>query len=96
LRRKFGPKRDEVKGEWRRLHNEDLNGLYSSPNIIRAIKSSRMRWTVHVAHMGAVEVYIGFWWGNLRKRDHSKDPGLEGRTVLRWIFRKWDGCMDWI
>ena len=43
LRRIFGPKRDEVKGEWRRLHKEDLNGLYSSPNIIRAIKSSRMR-----------------------------------------------------
>ena len=45
---------------------------------------------------GAVEVYIGFWWRNLRKRDHSVDPGVEGRTVLRWIFRKWDGGMDWI
>jgi hypothetical protein len=44
LRRIFGPKRDEATGEWRRLHNEELNDLYSSPNIIRVIKSRRMRW----------------------------------------------------
>jgi hypothetical protein len=52
LRRMFGPRRDEVKGEWRRLHNEKLNDLYSSPNIVRVIKSRRMRWAGHVAHMG--------------------------------------------
>jgi hypothetical protein len=52
LRRIFGPKRDEVTGEWRRLHNEELNDLYSSPNIIRVIKSRRMRWAEHVACMG--------------------------------------------
>jgi hypothetical protein len=52
LRGIFGPKRDEVTGEWRRLHNEELNGLYSSPNIIRVIKSRRMRWAVYVARMG--------------------------------------------
>ena len=52
LSRIFWPKRDEVKGEWRRLHNEDLNGLYSSPNITREIKSNRMSWAVHVARMG--------------------------------------------
>jgi hypothetical protein len=51
LRRIFGPKRDEVMGEWRRLHNEELDDLYSSPNIIRVIKSRRMRWTGHVARM---------------------------------------------
>ena len=52
LRRIFGPKRGEVKGEWRKLHNEELHELYSSPNIVRVIKSRRMRWAGHVACMG--------------------------------------------
>jgi hypothetical protein len=52
LRRIFEPKRDEVKGEWRKLHNEELRDLYSSPSIIRIIKPRRMRWTSHVARMG--------------------------------------------
>jgi hypothetical protein len=52
LRRLFGPKRDEVTGEWRKLHKEELRVLYSSPGIIRIIKSMRMRWTGHVARMG--------------------------------------------
>ena len=52
LRRTFGPKRDEVTGEWSKLHNEELNDLYSSPNIVRVIKSRRMRWARHVARMG--------------------------------------------
>ena len=51
FRRIFGPKRDEVTGEWRKLHNDELNDLYSSPNIVRVIKSRRMRWTGHVARM---------------------------------------------
>jgi len=58
LRRVFGPKRDEVRGEWRKLHNEELNDLYSSPDIVRVIKSRRMRWAGHVARMGEeMEVY---------------------------------------
>jgi hypothetical protein len=52
LRRIFGPKRDEVTGEWRKLHNEELHNLYSSPDIIRQIKSRRIRWAGHVARMG--------------------------------------------
>ena len=90
LRRIFGPSRDEVTGEWRKLHNEELNDLYSSPSIFRVIKSRRMRWAGHVAHMGERRLYTGFWWGNLRKRDHLGDPGIDVRIILRWIFRKWD------
>jgi hypothetical protein len=52
LRGMFGPKRDEVTGEWRKLHNRELHNLYSSPDIIRQIKSKRMRWAGHVARMG--------------------------------------------
>jgi hypothetical protein len=52
LRRIFGPKRDEVTEEWRKLHNEELNGLYALPNIVRVIKSRRLRWAGHVASMG--------------------------------------------
>ena len=52
LRRVFGPKRDEVTGDWRKLHNEELNDLYSLPNIVRVVKSRRMRWAGHVARIG--------------------------------------------
>jgi hypothetical protein len=55
LRRIFGPKRDEVTGEWRKLYNKELHDLYSSPSIIRIIKSRRMRWEGHVARMGGEE-----------------------------------------
>jgi hypothetical protein len=54
LRRIFGPKKDEVTGGWRKLHNEELHGLYSSPSIVRVIKAKRMRWAGHVARMGEV------------------------------------------
>ena len=52
LRRVFGPKRDDVTGEWKKLHNEELSDLYSLPNIVRVVKSKRMRWEGHVARMG--------------------------------------------
>jgi len=69
LRRIFGPRTDEVMGEWRRLHNEELNDLYSSPNIVLVIKSRRMRWAGHVAHMGEERSCIGSWWENRRDLD---------------------------
>jgi len=90
MRRKFVPKSDEVAGEWRKLHNEEVNDLYCSPNIVWVIKSRRMRWAGHVARMGRGEACTGFWWGNLKERDHWRDPGVDGKIIIRWIFRKWD------
>jgi len=89
LRRIFGPKRDEVTGKWRKLHNEWLNYLYCSANIVRVSKSRRMRWAGHVARMGERR---GVCWdlvGNLRERVNVEDQGVDGRRILRWIFRKW-------
>jgi hypothetical protein len=90
LRRVFGPKRDEVTGKWRKLHNEELHALYSSPNIVRVIKSRRMRWARHVSWMWRREACMGFRWGNLRGGDHWGDPDLDGRIILRWMFSKWE------
>jgi len=90
LRRIFGPKRDDVTGEWRKLHNEELNELYCSPNIVRVIKSRKMSWAGHVARMGMGEAYTWFWWGYLGKRDHWGDSDVDGTIILGWIFRKWD------
>jgi len=97
LRRVFGPRRDEVTEEWRRLHNEELNDLYSSPNIVRVIKSGRMRWAGHVARMGeergVYRVLVG--------KPEGKRP--LGRPRRRWVDNiRMDlqemGCgyMDWI
>jgi hypothetical protein len=90
LRRMFGPKRDEVTGEGRKLHKKELNDLYRSPNIVRVIKSRRMRWAGNVARIGRGEAYIGFWWVNLRERDHLGDLDVDGRIILRWIFMMLD------
>ena len=89
LRRIFGPKKDEIIGDWRKLHNEELNDLYGSPNIVREIKSRRKRWVGRVAPMGRGRTYTGFWWRNLRETDHLEDPGVDGRIILIWNFRKW-------
>jgi len=89
----FGPKRDEVKGEWRRLHIKDFTVLLTKYYSGDQIEQNEMGCAYNT--YGTVEVYTGLWWGNLRERDHSEDPGIEGRTVLRWIFKKWDGGMDW-
>ena len=78
----FGPRRDEVTGDWRRLHKEELNDLYSSPNIVRVIKSRRMRSAGHVARKGEERGCIGSWWGNRRERDHWGDLGVDGWIIL--------------
>ena len=88
----YGPKRDEVTGEWRRLHNEELNDLYSLPSIVRVVKSRRMRWAEHVARMGD-ELCTGCWWGSLRERGHWGDQDVDGRIILRWLFRKFEGVV---
>jgi hypothetical protein len=94
LRRISGPKRDEVMGDWRKLHNEELHNLYSSPNIIRMIKSRRMSWAGHVARMGET-----------RNAHMGKPEGKRplGRPRRRWVdnikmvLREigWDG-INWI
>jgi len=97
LRRIFGSKREEVTGELRRLHNEELNDLYSSPNTVRVITLRRMRWAGRVARMGEERGCIGCWWGNRRKRDHWGDLGVDGWIILGWISRggMWVCGLDW-
>ena len=90
LRRVFGKKREDVTGEWRKLHNDELIHLYSLLNIVRVVKWRRMRWAGHVARVGRGEGCTGFWWGNLRERDHWGNPDADERIILRWIFRKWE------
>jgi hypothetical protein len=72
LRRIFGSKRDEVTGQWRKFHNEELHGL---------LTTRRMRWVGHVARMGEGRDVYRFWWGNMRERDHWGDPGIDGRII---------------
>jgi hypothetical protein len=90
LRRIFGLKRDEVMGDWRKLHNEELHNLYSSPNIIRMIKSGRMRWAGHVARIGekrkAYRILVG--------KPEGKRP--RGRPRRRWVDNIKINGMDWI
>jgi hypothetical protein len=88
LRRIFGPKRDEVRGGWRKLHNEELHNLYSSPSIIRVIKSRRMSGEGHVARMGRRGMHIGYWWESRKEGDHWEDQDVGGRTVLKWILNR--------
>jgi hypothetical protein len=92
LRRIFGPKRDEVTGEWRKLHNEELNNLYSSPNIVRVIKSRRMRWAVHVARMVEGRVVYRVLVGKPEGRRPLGRPRRRWKEVFCLIFFKYSRC----
>jgi len=69
---------------------EELNDLYSSPNIVQVIKSRRKRWAGHVGCMDEERGCIGSCWGNRREGDHWGDQGVDGWIILRWISRRWD------
>ena len=92
VRNIFGSERDKVTGEWRKLHNEELYNVYSSPNFIWVIKSRRMGWAGHVACMGTGEVYTGVFWGDLRVEDHLEDPGIDGMDLQGVELGVMDAC----
>jgi hypothetical protein len=83
LNKLFVTKREEMAGDWRRLHNEELYNLYASPNIISAIKSTRMGWAGHVARMGDMRSACNIWLGNLKGRDHSEVLGIDWKIILK-------------
>ena len=86
LRKIFGPKKDEMTSESRKLHNEELGDLCSSPIIFRVIKSRRIGWVVALTWRRRE----GILWRNFTERYHLGDPGIYGRKIIRWICRKWD------
>jgi hypothetical protein len=96
LRRIFGPKKGEVTGEWGRLHNEELYALYSSPNVIRDIRLRRLTWGGHVARMGERRYSYRVLVGNREEGDHLKNPGVDGRIIIKWVSRSGLGGIDCI
>ena len=90
LRRIFGPRRNEVTRDWRRLYNEELNDLYSSPNFMWVIKSRRMRWTGHVAHMGVERGVYRVLVGKSEGKNQWGNLGVDGWIILGRISRRWD------
>jgi hypothetical protein len=91
LRRIFGPKKNEMLGGWRRLHNEELHKLYSSPSIIRMIKSNRMKWARHVARM-RIGMHLGFWWKSQNEKNYYEDLNVVGKILLKRILKN---GMEW-
>jgi hypothetical protein len=89
----FGPKRDGVVGEWRKLHNEELRDLYSSPSKIRIIKSLKMRWAGHVARMGEKRNAYRLLVGKPEGKRPLGRPRRRWGIILGWILETWDGVM---
>jgi hypothetical protein len=89
LRRIFGPKRDEATGEWRKLHNDEHNVLYSSPNTVQVIKSRRLRRAGHVARMGEGRGVYSVLVGKPGGKRPLGRPRRRWEDNRRWIFRKW-------
>jgi hypothetical protein len=89
-RRVFGPKRDEVTEEWRKLHSEKLSDLYCLPSIVRVVKSRRMRWAGHLAHMGEGRDVHRFLFGKPEGKRPLRRPRRSWKYNLKCIFRKWD------
>jgi len=92
----FGPRRDEITGEWRRFHNEELYDLYSSPNIVRVINARKMRWAGQVARMGEERGAYRVLVGKPEGERPLGDLGVDGWIILGWISRRWDVGMDWV
>jgi len=90
LRRIFVPKREEVTGEWRRQHNEELNDLYTTPNIVRVIKSRIMRWTGYVARVGEEKVVYRVLLRKPEGKNQWGDLGVDGCIILGWISSRWN------
>jgi hypothetical protein len=93
LRRIFGPKRDVVTGEWRKLHNGELRDLYSSPSIITIIKSRRMRWTVYLARVGEKRNVYRLLVEKPEGKTPLGRPRRRWAIILGWILERWDGVM---
>jgi hypothetical protein len=97
LRRIFGPKRDEVTGEWRKMHNEELHNLYTSPDIIRQVKSGRMRWAGNVARMGEERKVYKVLVGKPKGKRPLGRPRRRWEDEIRMDLREIGfGCVDWI
>jgi hypothetical protein len=91
----YEPKGDEVTGEWRRLRNEELYALYSSPNIIRVAKLRRLKWAEHVARMGERRGVYRFLMGKSEGRRLVGRPRCSWESTINIIFEKWDRSIDW-
>jgi hypothetical protein len=81
-RKIYGPEREETTGDWRRLHNKELHGLYSLPNI-RVMELDRTCWKWHLLHMREKKMRMWFWWGEIKNRDHVEDTDVDGRIILK-------------
>jgi hypothetical protein len=95
LRRIFVTKRDEVTGEWRKLHNGELHDLHSSPDIIRQNKSRKMSWAGHVARMGEERNVYRVFVGKPQGKNHLKDQDADGRMGSKWTLGRLAGGGGW-